>query len=124
MATPGAAQQEEADASVSATSEAIARDTARVAFAETTPELIAAMREPLGRCSRAAVIIAAPTSGWSAIGNYMEMARDLGNLYKDGTGCPGGQTKMRVVILAGPRFGVLAKIQEKGNICGPPAPPS
>ena len=91
-------QQEGADASVSATSEAIARDaiardTARVAFAETTPELIAAMREPFGRWSRAAVIIAAPTSGWSVIGNYMEMARDLGNLYKDGTGCPGGQSK-------------------------------
>ena len=82
MATPGAAQQEEADASVSdsATSAAIARGTARVAFAETTPELIAAMREPLGKCSRAAVIIAAPTSGWFVIGNYMELARDLGNL--------------------------------------------
>ena len=80
MATPGAAQHEEADARVSATPEAIARDTARVAFAETTPELIAAMREPLGKCSRAAVIITAPTSGWSAIGSYMEVARDLGNL--------------------------------------------
>ena len=91
MASPGAPQQEEADASVSATSEAIARDAiardkARVAFAETTPELIAAMREPLGRCSRAAVIIVAPTSGWSVIGNYMEIARDLGHLYKEGRG--------------------------------------
>ena len=78
MASPGAPQQEEADANVSATSEAIARDTARVAFAETTPERIATMRAPLVKCCRAAIIITAPTSGWAVIGNYMEIARDLG----------------------------------------------
>ena len=78
MASPGAPQQE--DASVSATSEAIVRDSARVAFAETTQELLGAMHEPLVKCGRAAVIIVAPTSGWSVIGNYMEIARDVGNL--------------------------------------------
>ena len=87
MASPGAPQQEEADASVSATSEAIVRDSARVAFAETTQELLGAMHEPLVKCGRAAVIIAAPTPGWSVIGNYMEIARGVGNLYyKEGRG--------------------------------------
>ena len=93
MATPGALEQQEADDRVSATSEAIARDKARVAFAETTQELLAAMREPFGQCTRAAVVISAATSGWSVIGNYMEIARDLGNLCKEGTGSIGGQTK-------------------------------
>ena len=94
---------------------ALQEDKARVMFATTSAELMDSMRGPLGNCSRAAVVIAAPTSGWSVIGTYMECARDLSKLYKEGSGCSGGQTKFRVVILAGPRFDVLAKIQEKGK---------
>ena len=117
-------QQREAATSISATSEAIAEDQARVAVAETTQELIAAMRAPLRRCTRAAVCIAAPTTGWSVIGNYMDIARDLGNLYKDGAGCPGGQTKLRAIMLVGHRFDVITKIQEKGEDAWPTCAPS
>ena len=46
MVPPDAPQKEGADASVSATPEAVARDTAQVAFAETSAELLEAMREP------------------------------------------------------------------------------
>ena len=110
------APDQKVETSVSAVSEAaMQEDRARLTFAEASAELAEAMRGPLARCSRAAVVIAAPTSGWGVIGNYMEIARDLGNLYKDGSGCPGGQTNMRVLILAGPRFDVLAKIQEEGT---------
>ena len=121
MAPPEGTQDE---AGVSAASEtALQEDRSRLTFAETSAELVEAMRGPLERCTRAAVVIAAPTSGWGVIGNYMEIARDLGNLYKDGSGCPGGQTKMRVVILAGARFDVLAKIQEKGKEMWPTSLP-
>ena len=90
MAGPESAQnpEEEAGASVSATSEALAQDKARVVFAETAPELLAAMREPLGRCAGAAVIVATPTSGWVVVGKYMEAARDLDGMYKKRGGVP------------------------------------
>ena len=116
----------ETEASVSAASAietALSKDTACLNFAATSAEFAAIMRTPLHQCSKAGIVIAAPTSGWSVIGNYMESARDLSKLYKDGAGCSGGQTKLRIVILAGARFDVLAKIQEKGKEMWPACVP-
>jgi len=96
----------------------LAQDLGHVVFQNTPEALAAALREPLSRCSRAAVIIVAPTSGWAVISNYMQQAADLLQVYKSGCGGTGSQHKMRILILPGSRWDVIAKVQEKAkSVC-------
>jgi hypothetical protein len=51
----------------------------------------------------------APTPGWAAISSYMETAQELFEKYKSGMG---GVRKFRILLVPGPRFDMLAKIQD------------
>jgi hypothetical protein len=95
---------------------ALEADLAKVRFFGTPDALVAGAAEALASCSRVAVVIAAPTSGWSVISNYMQLAADLANKYKTGSGSVGGQHKFRILILVGHRFDIIAKVLEKARV--------
>jgi hypothetical protein len=94
---------------------ALTQDLGHVVFENTPEALIAAARDPLSKCSRAALVIAVPTSGWAVISNYMQQAAEFLEVYKAGCGGSGTQHKMRILILTGSRWDVIAKVQEKAR---------
>ena len=125
MATPmtadddsGRASTDASPATASAEAEQAARlaqDLGRVVFQNTPEALDASLREPLSRCSRAAVIILAPTSSWGVISNYIEQAASLVNLYKARCVAEGSQHKMRIMILLGTRWDLITKVHDKAQ---------
>ena len=97
----------------------IRQDLGHVVFENTPEALMAAAREALGKCSRAALVIAVPTSGWAVISNYMQHAADFIAVYKAGCGGTGTQHKLRILLLTGSRWDVIARIQEKAKSVWP-----
>ena len=94
----------------------LSEDLKHVQFHDTPEALLAAMAQPTGSWSRAVVMIAAPTSGWTAISAYMQVAHDLVRMYKE----TNAEVKLRIVILPGARFDVIANVQEtKGQASVP-----
>jgi hypothetical protein len=110
--TDAASAAEAAEAEFVAT---LTQDLGHVVFENTPEALIAAAREPLSKCSRAALVIAVPTSGWTVISNYMQQAAQFLEVYKAGCGGTGNQHKMRILILTGSRWDVIARVQEKAK---------
>ena len=113
---PQASQQRPA---VDTAEEALKNDLAKVKFFGTPDALVAALAEPLSVCCRAAILIAAPTSGWAAISMYMQTAADLQGAYKAGTGGGAGQHRLRIVVFTGGRLDIIAKVQEKARVLFP-----
>ena len=89
------------------------RDLTKVFFYDTPDAVLAGMEVPLRTCPRATIVLAAPTSGWNVISAYMKTAHDIIQMFHNGNGDPTGQHKIRVVILPGTRFDMMAKIQDK-----------
>jgi hypothetical protein len=107
MSTPVPSESKRAE--VAAWDAILEKDLAHVWHLGTPDALCAGLAVPLSQCSRAGILIAAPTSGWSAINAYLETAAQLVEAYKSGHG---GQHKIRIVILAGTQFDMVAKVQE------------
>ena len=103
--SPAAGVSAAADDRAAALERALAEDMQHVEFHDTPEALVAAMAQPLARCTRAVVLIAAPTSGWPAIKAYVQTASELVQKYTAGA----GESRLRVAILAGSRFEVMGK---------------
>ena len=89
------------------------KEMSKVFFYDAPDAIVAGMERPLRTCPRATVVVAAPTSGWTSISAYMNTAHQIIQKFHSGSGDPTGQHKIRVVILPGSRFDVMAKIQDK-----------
>ena len=98
---------------------ALEADLQKVRFFCTPEALAGGAADVLASCSRATVVIAAPTSGWQVINNYMSLAQELFKAYKTGGGGAGCQHKFRIVLLVGGRFDIISKVQEKARTLFP-----
>ena len=91
----------------------------RAHFCDTPDTLVAQAKGVLQAACRACVLVQAPTTSNSAFGHLMEVAKQASDLYIGGTGSPGDQTKVRIVILVGRRYDLLAKAEDRGSVLWP-----
>ena len=90
---------------------ALEADLAKVRFFGTPDGLAGGAADVLASCSRVAVVIVAPTSGWTDISSYLQSTAELAPKYRTGSGSAVGQHRFRIMILAGGRFDIIAKVQ-------------
>ena len=71
-----------------------------VQFCHTPDALAAQAKDALQAADRAFVLLQTPTTNSSKFGQLMQIAaKQASDLYIGGTGSPGDQTKLRIVIL-------------------------
>ena len=91
----------------------------RAHFCDTPDTLVAQAKGVLQAADRAFVLVQAPTTSNSAFGHLLEVAKQASDWYIGGTGSPGDQTKVRIVILVGRRYDLLAKAEDRGRVLWP-----
>ena len=91
----------------------VEQDMSKVFFYDTPDAIKAGMEQPLRTCHRITIVVAAPTSGWTAISAYMNTVQEIVQMFQNGSGDPDGQHRIRIVFLPGSRFDVMGKIQDK-----------
>jgi hypothetical protein len=91
----------------------------RVTFCDTPDELLGKSKEALQGACRAFVLVEAPTAYLSSFSYLLETAKQICDMYLDGTGSVRDQCKLRIVVLVGRRLDLLAKTEERANVLWP-----
>jgi hypothetical protein len=86
----------------------------KVHFSNTSDELTTAVAEAMSTQARVVVLVDAITTEREAFGTMVDVAKQVWDLYAQGTGAsPGAQTKFRIIILLGSRWDLLDKVAKK-----------
>ena len=93
----------------------------RVHFCKTPDKLAGESKDPLQAAAHALLVVEAPTTSVSSFSHLLGVAKSLTDLYVAGTGNGGNvnQCKIRILILVGRRFDLVAKADDRGSALWP-----
>ena len=94
--------------------ELVSEDMRHVHFADAPDRLLGQATSLLQTCARVTILIDAPTSTQAVSMSYLELTKQVWDLYSSGTGNPPNeQNKCRLIVTVGSRFDLMSKLVDK-----------
>ena len=93
----------------------------RVHFCDTQDDLSRQSKDDMQHAARSFIVVEAPTTSVHSFAHLLEVAKSGSDLYLAGTGSGGNelQCKIRIVLLVGRGYDLVAKAEDRGSVLWP-----